>query len=147
MQRILSSQLSAHVGQTVRVAGWVHRRRLLKSVAFLILRDAAGLAQVVVTDAGTRAQLEALPEETTVAVVGAVTGEPSAPGGVEITSPVIEALTDPAEPAPFDLYRPDLRASLPNGTRPRAGRTAPSKARGGASYQRGSVRWFPEGTR
>jgi OB-fold nucleic acid binding domain len=43
------------VGETVRLAGWVHRRRLLKSVAFLILRDAAGLAQVVVSEEGVRA--------------------------------------------------------------------------------------------
>ncbi|MFF5246495.1 aspartate--tRNA(Asn) ligase [Streptosporangium sp. NPDC000095] len=113
MQRILSTQLSAHVGETVHVAGWIHRRRLLKSVAFLILRDATGLTQVVVSEETVRAQLEALPEETTVSVVGTVTAERSAPGGVEITSPVIEALTDPAQPVPFDLYRPDLRASLP----------------------------------
>jgi nondiscriminating aspartyl-tRNA synthetase len=113
MQRILSTQLSAHTGETVRVAGWIHRRRLLKSVAFLVLRDAGGLSQIVVTDTGTRAQLESLPEETTVSVVGTVTSQPAAPGGVEITSPVIEALTDPAHPAPFDLYRPDLRAGLP----------------------------------
>ncbi len=113
MQRILSSQLPAHIGETVRVAGWIHRRRLLKSVAFLILRDAAGLTQIVVTDAATRAQLEALPEETMVAVIGTVTAEPEAPGGVEITEPAIEPLTDPAEPPPFDLYRPDLKVSLP----------------------------------
>ncbi|MEU8204016.1 aspartate--tRNA(Asn) ligase [Streptosporangium sp. NPDC049046] len=113
MQRILSTQLSAHVGETVHVAGWIHRRRLLKSVAFLILRDATGLTQVVVSEETVRAQLEALPEETTVSVVGTVTAERSAPGGVEITSPVIEALTDPAQPVPFDLYRPDLRVSLP----------------------------------
>ncbi len=113
MQRILSSQLTTHIGETVRVSGWIHRRRLLKSVAFLILRDAAGLTQIVVNDETTRAQLESLPEETVVTVVGTVTGEPSAPGGVEITEPTITALTDPAEPAPFDLYRPELRASLP----------------------------------
>ena len=113
MQRILSTQLSTHVGETVRVAGWIHRRRMLKSVAFLILRDAEGLTQIVVSDESVRAQLEALPEETTVSVVGFVTAQPSAPGGIEITEPVITALTDPAEPAPFDLYRPELRASLP----------------------------------
>lgn len=113
MQRILSRQLSHHVGETVRVAGWIHRRRLLKAVAFLILRDAAGLIQVVVTDEATRAQLEALTEETTIAVTGVLTANPDAPGGHEITSPVIEALTDPAEPPPFDLYRPELRATLP----------------------------------
>jgi nondiscriminating aspartyl-tRNA synthetase len=113
MQRILSSHLSAHVGQPVRVAGWIHRRRLLKSVAFLILRDAAGLAQIVVSDENTRAQLEALTEETTVSVTGMVTAQPDAPGGIEITEPVIEALTEAAEPLPFDLYRPSLQVSLP----------------------------------
>ncbi len=113
MQRILSTQLSAHIGETVRVAGWIHRRRLLKSVAFLILRDASGLTQIVINDEATRTQLEALPEETTVSVVGTVTAEPSAPGGVEIASPVITPLTDPAEPAPFDLYRPELKVTLP----------------------------------
>ncbi len=113
MQRILSSQLHAHIGETVRVAGWIHRRRLLKSVAFLILRDAGGLTQIVVTDPATRAHLEALPEETVVAITGIVSAVPEAPGGVEIHEPAIEALTDPAEPPPFDLYRPELKVTLP----------------------------------
>src|SRR5437899_2958320 len=108
MQRILSSQLPAYAGQTVRLAGWVHRRRLLKSVAFLILRDAAGLAQIVVSDVDTRARLEELPEQTVVEVVGTATAQPSAPGGsapggVEVTGATIALLSDPAEPAPFDL--------------------------------------------
>jgi aspartyl/asparaginyl-tRNA synthetase len=94
MQRILSHQLSEHVGETVRVAGWVHRRRLLKSVAFLILRDASGLAQIVVSDENARAQLEELPEETTITAIGTVIAQPTAPGGVELTSPNIEALTE-----------------------------------------------------
>ena len=42
MQRTLSARLPAHVGEQVRIAGWIHRRRLLKSVAFLIVRDASG---------------------------------------------------------------------------------------------------------
>src|SRR5207247_308649 len=96
-------QLSGHVGERVRVAGWIHRRRLLKDVAFLILRDAAGLAQIVVAEPATRAQLEALPEETVVTVTGLATANPVAPGGVELTAPEIAALTDPAEPPPFDL--------------------------------------------
>ena len=88
MQRILSTQLPAHVGATVTVAGWIHRRRLLKSVAFLIVRDAAGLAQVVVADAGRPRPAR-----------GAHRGErrrgrrarsppnEQAPGGVELTDP------------------------------------------------------------
>jgi nondiscriminating aspartyl-tRNA synthetase len=113
MQRILSAQLSAHVGSVVRIAGWVHRRRLLKSVAFLIVRDAAGLAQVVVADAATRVQLDTLPEETVVEISGRVVANPAAPAGVEVVDPVVRAPAGPAVPPPFDLYRPALTASLP----------------------------------
>ncbi|MEV4657729.1 aspartate--tRNA(Asn) ligase [Micromonospora sp. NPDC049301] len=113
MQRTLSDHLPARVGATVRIAGWVHRRRLLKSVAFLILRDAGGLAQVVVTDPETRAELEKLTEETVVEVVGTATANATAPAGVEVTDPTVRPLGPPAVPPPFDLYRPTLTASLP----------------------------------
>ncbi len=113
MQRVLSSQLSEHVGETVRLAGWVHRRRLLKSVAFLILRDRTGLAQIVVSGSGARTELEQLTEETVVSVTGQVVSNVDAPGGVELTQPSWESLSAPAEPLPFELHRPELRASLP----------------------------------
>ncbi|MFG2081563.1 aspartate--tRNA(Asn) ligase [Micromonospora tulbaghiae] len=113
MQRILSTQLPAHVGATVRLAGWVHRRRLLKSVAFLILRDAAGLAQVVVAVPAVREQVEALTEETVVEVVGTVVANPTAPAGVEVVEPTVRPLGPPAVAPPFDLYRPALTATLP----------------------------------
>ena len=113
MQRILSTQLTTHVGEAVRIAGWVHRRRLLKSVAFLIVRDAAGLAQVVVTDPGLRAELEQLTEETVVEVTATVVANATAPAGVELTDPAVRPLGPPAVPPPFDLYRPTLTATLP----------------------------------
>jgi nondiscriminating aspartyl-tRNA synthetase len=112
MQRILSAQLPAHAGEKVLLAGWVHRRRLLKSVAFLILRDAAGLAQVVVSTPAQRAELEAMTEETVVEVEGVATANEAAPSGVEVTATDIRVLS-PAQPPPFDLYRPTLMASLP----------------------------------
>jgi nondiscriminating aspartyl-tRNA synthetase len=112
MQRILSHELSAHIGETVRLAGWVHRRRMLKDVAFLILRDAGGLAQIVVDDE-RRPRLDGVPEETPISVTGRVIENPVAPGGVEVVEPDIVALSDPAAPPPFDLYRPRIAASLP----------------------------------
>jgi nondiscriminating aspartyl-tRNA synthetase len=113
VHRILSTQLGAHTGESVRLAGWIHRRRLLKSVAFLILRDRAGLAQIVVAQPEQRTLLESLPEETVVEVTGVVAANPDAPGGLELVGPTIEALTEPAAATPFELYRPELNAALP----------------------------------
>ncbi|MFI6757932.1 aspartate--tRNA(Asn) ligase [Micromonospora sp. NPDC050417] len=113
MRRVLSTSLPTLVGQSVTIAGWVHRRRLLKSVAFLILRDAAGLTQVVVTDPELRARLAELPEETVLEVTGEVTANETAPAGVELVKPDVRVLGEPAVAPPFDLYRPALAATLP----------------------------------
>jgi len=67
-QRVLSAELPAHVGETVLLHGWVHRRRTLKTVSFLVLRDRAGLAQVVGAD------LDGHPEETAVAICAEIIG-------------------------------------------------------------------------
>ena len=113
MQRILSSQLTAHRHETVTIAGWIQRRRLLKQVAFLIVRDAEGLSQVVVDEPATRARLEALTEESVVEVVATVTPSEQAPGGVELTGPSIRVLSAVDVPLPFEMHRPALGATLP----------------------------------
>lgn len=111
--RTLASDLpEAPPGSTVRLQGWVHRRRQLATVTFLVLRDRTGLAQVVVRT-GVGQALEVPPEETTVAVTGTVIANPQAPGGVEVTEPVITHLTDDAETPPVELWRPALTAALP----------------------------------
>ncbi|BFU46162.1 aspartate--tRNA(Asn) ligase [Krasilnikovia sp. MM14-A1004] len=113
MQRILSTHLAAHVGETVTVAGWVHRRRLLKSVAFLILRDAAGLAQVVATSAEDRARVGALTEESVVEITATVTTNAAAPAGVELTTPTVRVHSAVAVPLPVELHRPAPTGTLP----------------------------------
>jgi nondiscriminating aspartyl-tRNA synthetase len=113
-QRVLARDLPDHAGERVTVAGWLHRKRLLKTVSFLIVRDRTGLAQVVLTaDQAAAALIADLPEETVVAVDGLVTASAQAPGGAEIAEPVVTALSEPAEPPPFDLYRPAVTAGLP----------------------------------
>lgn len=106
ISRVMSAELAEHAGQRVTIAGWVHRRRHLKTVSFLVLRDRSGLAQVV-----TSAPVPA--EESVVRVTGTVTPNEQAPGGAELTEPEIEILAEPAEAPPFDLYRPVVPAALP----------------------------------
>ena len=112
-RRVLASDLPAHVGEQVTIAGWLHRKRPLKSVTFLIIRDRTGLAQVVLSGDDAAAGLAGLPEETVVAISGMVTASRQAPGGAEVTEPTLVMLSEPAEPPPFDLYRPAVTASLP----------------------------------
>ena len=58
-----------HVGQTVTLAGWVARRRDHGGVAFLDLREASGVVQVVVRD---EAVAHSLRSEFCIKVVGEV---------------------------------------------------------------------------
>ncbi|TQM64380.1 aspartate--tRNA(Asn) ligase [Humibacillus xanthopallidus] len=112
--RVLARDLaSLPTGEPATLAGWIHRRRVLASVTFLVLRDRTGLAQVVVKDPATIEQLHGLPEETVVEVTGTVSANDSAPGGAELTAPTIIALTEPALPPPVELWRPTFGAGLP----------------------------------
>ena len=90
ISRVLSAELPEHIGERVTIAGWLHRRRELKSVTFLVIRDRAGLAQVV--PAAPRRRAGDRPgEETVLQVEGLVVANPQAPGGAELTEPVADA--------------------------------------------------------
>lgn len=109
--RVLAADLPRHIGEPVTIAGWVHRRRRLKSVSFLIVRDRSGTAQVVLTGPAAEA-LDHVPEETVVQVDGLAIASPQAPLGIEITEAAVTALSGPAVTPPFDLYRPGVTAGL-----------------------------------
>ena len=112
--RVLARDLATvQPGERATLAGWVHRRRVLASVTFLVLRDRSGLAQVVVKDRDTVEQLAGLPEETVVEVTGTVSANESAPSGAELVEPSITALTEPALAPPAELWRPTFGAGLP----------------------------------
>src|SRR5690606_29683050 len=63
------------VGQRVRVAGWVARRRDHGGIAFLDIRDGKGIVQVVV-DPARLPQVDDLRMEYTVTIEGEVTARP-----------------------------------------------------------------------
>ena len=112
--RTLAARLpqAAH-GSQVRVEGWVHRRRVLASVTFLVVRDRSGQVQVVVRDPHALQVVQECGEETVVAIVGVATHNPTAPGGVEVTDPQITLLGEPAQTPPVEVWRPRLDAALP----------------------------------
>ena len=113
MERIYTNEIAAHIGQRVRLAGWLHALRCLGGINFLVLRDGRGTAQIVVHAPEAMNQLNGLLPESVLAVEGLVVVEPQAPGGVEIHHPVFEVISPVREAVPFPLNKPDLKASLP----------------------------------
>jgi aspartyl-tRNA synthetase len=95
-----------NVGQTVTLAGWVARRRDHGGVAFLDLRDASGVVQVVVRDPEVAHPLR---NEFCVKVVGVVSARPEGnanpdlpTGEVEVVTSELEVLST-AAPLPFPI--------------------------------------------
>ncbi|MCW2795861.1 amino acid--tRNA ligase-related protein, partial [Nocardioides sp.] len=95
-----------HVGQTVTLAGWVARRRDHGGVAFLDLREASGVVQVVVRD---EAVAHSLRSEYCIKVTGQVglrpdgNANPNLPSGdIEVVADDLEVLSA-AAPLPFPI--------------------------------------------
>lgn len=111
--RTLAAELPSRIDAPVLLQGWVHRRRRLASVSFVVLRDRSGLAQIVVREPEAIARIEELVEETVVEVTGTAVANPQAPGGVEVVDPTFRPLTDPAKTPPIEMWRPTVNAGLP----------------------------------
>ena len=97
---------AAHIGQTVTLTGWVARRRDHGGVAFLDLRDASGIAQVVVRE---EEDFDPLRNEFVLRVTGTVDRRPEGnenpnlpSGAVEVIAETVEVLNT-ATPLPFQL--------------------------------------------
>jgi len=95
-----------HVGQTVTLAGWVARRRDHGGVAFIDLREASGVVQVVIRDEAVAGRLRS---EFCLKVVGEVVARepknvnPNVPTGeVEVVGTEIVVLSESA-PLPFPI--------------------------------------------
>ena len=82
------SSLPHHVGETVRVRGWVAHLRSSGKVAFIVVRDGSGILQCVVVQkvVGESAwtTFHALTLETSIEIEGEVRADARAPGGVEV---------------------------------------------------------------
>ncbi|MGH9507167.1 MAG: asparagine--tRNA ligase [Terriglobales bacterium] len=81
-------QAGAHVGQDVRVRGWVYNLRQSGKLIFPILRDGTGLMQAVIFKANVLEtvfeQARHLTQETSLELGGTVRAEARAPGGYEL---------------------------------------------------------------
>lgn len=103
MQRILSSDARAHVGQEIFLQGWVHQFRSLGGILFLILRDREGILQAVVEQ--REIAPDGLESESVVSIRGVARADERAPGGVEVAASEIQVLSRPHARPPLEINK------------------------------------------
>lgn len=110
-----------HAGTTVTLAGWVGRRRDHGGVAFLDLRDASGIVQVVVRDEILAASgAHDLRNEYCIKIIGEVARRPEGNANPDLPTGEIEVVTaefevlNAAAPLPFQI---DERVNVGEETR------------------------------
>lgn len=106
MSRILSSDVASHVGQTVNIEGWLHKKRLLGGLNFISVRDRRGLVQVVVEDKDEVEKLRGLQIGTVLRIEGEAVEEGRAPGGAELHNPKLEVLVPVTDEPPIEIDKP-----------------------------------------
>lgn len=104
--RILSSAVKDHVGKSVQIQGWLHKKRLLGGLTFINVRDRGGLVQVVIDNKAEVEKLRGLQIGTVLAVDGSVVEEPRAPGGAELHDAKLEVLVPVEAEPPIEIDKP-----------------------------------------
>ena len=104
--RILSSEVKDHVGKTVHIEGWLHKKRLLGGLTFINVRDRHGLVQVVIQDKDEVEKLRGLQIGTVLAVDGKAVEEPRAPGGAELHDAKLTIMVPVEAEPPIEIDKP-----------------------------------------
>jgi len=121
MQRTLISETPSLIGKTVKLAGWVNKRRDHGKLIFIDLRDRSGMIQTVVIPNSKEAYTEAkkLRPEYVVELEGLVKERPASAvnpkiptGGVEFEVKEVGILSQPEGELPVDISEEDLNLHL-----------------------------------
>lgn len=102
--RILVQELNQHIGQSVFIKGFLHKKREVSSkLAFVVVRDRTGLVQVVVENNEIISQLKGLQNGSILYVQGLVKEDKRSPIGVEMGDPIIQVIVPITEVPPIEI--------------------------------------------
>ncbi|HCR55582.1 TPA: aspartate--tRNA(Asn) ligase, partial [Candidatus Saccharibacteria bacterium] len=111
MTRTMTDELSQHVGETVSLEGWLHKKRLLGGLNFITLRDRRGLAQSLIDNKGELEKLRGLQIGTVLTLTGTVVADERAPGGAELHDVTVEVQVPVTDEPPIEVDKPILHKS------------------------------------
>jgi len=114
LQRVRTIEVGSHIGERVRIAGWLHSLRQMGGINFLAIRDGWGTVQAVAESESELAPLRSSGAglESVLAVEGLVAGMPQAPGGIELHDLQVEVIAPVAETPPVSLNKRKITANL-----------------------------------
>src|SRR5512138_1205738 len=103
--RITIADAARHVGEIVRIPGWLYNLRKSGKIVFPQLRDGTGIMQCVGVKAElpeeTFETLKHLTQESSLTLTGKIREEPRAPGGYEMDIQSVEVIQRVPEADPY----------------------------------------------
>ena len=106
MIRTLTSQLSAHIGETVMIQGWLHKKRLLGGLNFITVRDRTGIAQNLIDSKDEIEKLRGMQIGTVLTLTGSVVADERAPGGAELHDVTVEVMVPVVDESQIEIDKP-----------------------------------------
>ncbi len=106
MTRVLTDEIVTHVGETITIEGWLHKKRLLGGLNFITLRDRKGLAQSLVEDKEQVEKLRGMQIGTVLSLTGLVVADERAPGGAELHDVIVEVIVPVTDESPIEIDKP-----------------------------------------
>ena len=107
MKRVTIADAGKHVGETVRIPGWLYNLRRSGKIIFPLLRDGTGILQCVAVKSAlpeeTFQTLRDLTQESSLIVTGKIRAEQRAPGGYELDVEDVEVLQRVTEEDPYPI--------------------------------------------
>src|SRR6187455_194613 len=90
--------IARHVGQPIRLRGWLHNRRSSGKIHFLTLRDGSGFIQCVMSKQTVGEEMfktaDHLAQESAIIVDGTARADARAPGGFEVDVASLEIVSE-----------------------------------------------------
>ncbi|WP_419743459.1 aspartate--tRNA(Asn) ligase [Paraclostridium dentum] len=110
MKRIMINKLNNYINNEVKIEGWIHRIRVLKSITFVILRDRTGLVQCVIDNKLVNS--EDIRLESVVAIKGVVKESKNKLNNFEIEVRKFEVISKCKDELPIEINKEDLNVNL-----------------------------------
>jgi nondiscriminating aspartyl-tRNA synthetase len=104
--RVLASDVVKHDGKPITVQGWLHKKRAMGGIMFVVLRDRSGLVQAVLHDSKEQAKLDGLQIGTVLELVGPVKRDDRAQGGAELQDPQLTVMVPVTHVPPIEIDKP-----------------------------------------